>query len=143
MARLASMQYLNGTEVGGADGLAALYSFIWQLRGSDCTIRMGMAAPFPTAAVACNASLANSKVACCSVGAFLGLFAAAAAIAVLTLLRLVWMGLWQTISESSGGQGVKESTLEVNGCSLLPYGVVYGPKTCLRISKKRFIEELP
>jgi len=48
--------------VGGADGLAALYSFIWQLRGSDCTIRMGMAAPFPTAAVACNASLANSKI---------------------------------------------------------------------------------
>jgi hypothetical protein len=61
-ARLASMQYLNGTDVGNSSGSAALYAYIWQLRGSDCTIKMGIGGPFPNVAVACNASLADSKV---------------------------------------------------------------------------------
>jgi len=61
-ARLASMQYLNGTHVGHSSGSAALYAYIWQLRGSDCTIKKGIGGPFPSVAVACNASLADSKV---------------------------------------------------------------------------------
>jgi hypothetical protein len=69
VAQLASMQYLNGTDVGHSNGSAALYSYIWQLRGSVCTVRMGIGAPFPSAAVACNASLADSKVTRCSSGA--------------------------------------------------------------------------
>lgn len=61
---LASRTFLNGTAVETSEGSVALYPYLWQLRGSDCTMRtdVGSALGWPDAAVACNASLADSEV---------------------------------------------------------------------------------
>ena len=62
--RLASSSFLNGTRVGHTKGSEALYPYLWQLRGSDCSMRsdVGRTQGWPDMAVACNASLEDSKV---------------------------------------------------------------------------------
>ena len=64
-ATLASARFLNGTIAGDA-GSRGLYSYLWQLRGGDCTVNsaLGSKDGWLDLAVACNASLAQTEVSC-------------------------------------------------------------------------------
>ena len=68
-ATLMSAHFLNGTAIANAtlpegEGTLGLYSYLWQLRGGDCSVntRLGAESGWLDLAVGCNTSLAVSKV---------------------------------------------------------------------------------